>query len=187
MTGRVRSAGDRHVVRPGAWIHYTVNVAPGGSVSIVAARIAGANAVISGVFLGPAGPPASGGPSPTPTPTPAPSSSNSPTPTPTASPTGPPPPVEQPGKQGDWVGSYGSVGYVLAGWNGSTDLAALPSASLSLLQGNRYLYGLSTEARAIREPIRVRATTHCFLGRCPDPPETRLPKRLHWTAGHLHG
>ena len=56
----------------GAWIHYTVNVAPGGSVSIVAARTAGANAVISGVFLGPAGPPASGGPSPTPTPTPTP-------------------------------------------------------------------------------------------------------------------
>ena len=135
----------------GAWIHYMVNVAPGGSVSIVAARTAGANAVISGVFLGPAGPPASGGPSPTPTPTPTPRRTR-PTPTPTASPTGPPPPVEQPGKQGDWVGSYGSVGYVLAGWNGSTDLAALPSASFSLLQGNRYLYGLSTEARAVENP-----------------------------------
>ena len=133
----------------GAWVHYTINVPAGGSVSITATRTAGANAVISGIFLGPAGPPASGpGPTPTPTPTP----TGSPTPTPTPTPTGPPPPIEQPGKQGDWVGSYGSAGYALAAWNGSTDLSVLPNATLTMLQGNRYLFGVSTEARALENP-----------------------------------
>ena len=118
---------------PGAWLHYTINVPAGGSVSIVAARTAGANAVISGIFLGPAGPPANGGPAPTPTPTP----------------TGPPPPIDQPGAQGDWVGAYGSAGYVLGAWNGTSDLAVLPGASLTLLQGDRFLYGPNGEARSV--------------------------------------
>jgi hypothetical protein len=122
----------------GAWIHFMINVAPGGAATITAARTAGANAVLSGIFLGPAGPPPAGGPSPTPTPVPSPTSTSTPVPTPT----GPPPPVDQPGAQGDWVGSYGSAGYVLAGWNGSTDLAVLPDASLTMLQGDRYLYGV---------------------------------------------
>jgi len=42
----------------GAWVSFPVSVAAGGTVSIVVQRIAGPNAVLSGVFLGEAGPPA---------------------------------------------------------------------------------------------------------------------------------
>jgi len=36
----------------GAWVSFPVSVAAGGTVSIVVQRIAGPNAVLSGVFLG---------------------------------------------------------------------------------------------------------------------------------------
>jgi len=42
----------------GAWVSFPVSVAAGGTVSIVVRRMAGPNAVLSGVFLGDAGPPA---------------------------------------------------------------------------------------------------------------------------------
>ena len=41
----------------GAWLTFPISVAAGGTVSITVARTAGANAVLSGIFLGEAGPP----------------------------------------------------------------------------------------------------------------------------------
>src|SRR5438874_2963908 len=38
--------------------------------------------------------------------------------------------------QGNWVGTYGADGYVLGGWNGTSDLVSLPQSSLVLDQGS---------------------------------------------------
>jgi hypothetical protein len=67
---------------------------------------------------------------------------------------GPPPTVaSSSAPQGDWVGVYGSTGYDLAAWNGSSDLVSLPSASLSLTQGSRYVWSSSTgDVRALQSP-----------------------------------
>src|SRR5206468_4115720 len=46
--------------------------------------------------------------------------------------------------QGNWVGSYGADGYDLLGWNGSSDLASMPQASLVIDQGNRFQWTSST-------------------------------------------
>ena len=42
----------------GAWMHFPVSVGAGGSVVVTVDRVAGANAVLSGLFLGGAGTPA---------------------------------------------------------------------------------------------------------------------------------
>jgi hypothetical protein len=55
--------------------------------------------------------------------------------------------------QGAWVGSYGADGYALLGWNGSTDLVSLGSASLILDQGTRYQWRTSsTQVRDLQSP-----------------------------------
>src|SRR5262249_53645554 len=82
-------------VSQGAWVPFPVSVAAGGTITLTVTRTAGQNAVLSGIFLGDAGPPPSA-------------------------------------PQGSWVGTYGSQGYVLAGWNGSSDVASLPGATLTL-------------------------------------------------------
>ena len=41
----------------GAWVSFPISVAAGGTVSITVTRLAGANAVLSGIFLGEGGPP----------------------------------------------------------------------------------------------------------------------------------
>jgi hypothetical protein len=52
---------------------------------------------------------------------------------------------------GNWVGTYGSAGYVLGGWNGSTDVASVPNASVNLAQGNRWVWSSSTsDGRALQ-------------------------------------
>ncbi|MCP3997685.1 MAG: hypothetical protein GY722_21890, partial [bacterium] len=66
----------------GAWTHFTVDVPDAGTVTIAVTRTGGANAVLSGIFLGNDIP-------------------------------SPPPPPPPPGL-GDWVGTYGADGYVLA-------------------------------------------------------------------------
>ena len=105
----------------GQWAIFPVVVAAGGSVTITVTRQAGANAVLSGIFLGDEGSP------------------------PTVASTGAP--------QGNWVGTYGSLGYDLAAWTGSSDLASLPSASLSLEHGSRYVWSSSTsDGRALEGP-----------------------------------
>ncbi len=57
--------------------------------------------------------------------------------------------------QGNWVGTYGHDGYILANWNGNnTDLANLPAGvTYSLDQGGRYVWAAtSTEVRALQNP-----------------------------------
>jgi len=56
--------------------------------------------------------------------------------------------------QGSWVGSYGTNGYDLLGWNGTTDLTSLPAdATASLTQGARWTWASSTsDGRALQSP-----------------------------------
>jgi hypothetical protein len=101
----------------GAWISTAVNAAAGQSVTITASRIAGDNAVISGIFL----------------------DATSVTQAP----------------QGSWLDAFGADGYALAGWNGgASDLANLPGASVSLLQGRRWQWSANagSDARALQSP-----------------------------------
>ncbi len=67
---------------------------------------------------------------------------------------GPPPAiVSNSAPQGNWVGTYGSAGYDLAAWNGSSDLTSLPNASVSLAQGSRYVWsGSTSDTRALESP-----------------------------------
>jgi hypothetical protein len=114
----------------GAWATFPINVAAGGTVTITVTRTAGPNALLSGIFLGDAGPP--------------------PSPATTSAP------------QGSWVGVHGSGGYVLGGWNGSSDLTSLSNASLTVEQATRFTWAASTsDQRALESPgksTRVAAT-----------------------------
>jgi hypothetical protein len=67
---------------------------------------------------------------------------------------GTPPAVEtESAPQGSWVGKYGSAGYDLAGWNGTSDLLSIPSATVSLTQGSRFVWTSSTsDVRALQSP-----------------------------------
>jgi len=58
--------------------------------------------------------------------------------------------------QGGWVGSYGSAGYDLAGWDGpSGDVSYIPHASVTLEKGSRYQWAQgSTDGRALSEPAQ---------------------------------
>jgi hypothetical protein len=65
---------------------------------------------------------------------------------------------------GNWVGTYGTAGYDLAAWNGSTDLTSLTNANVSLVKGARYVWwttGTTTEPQALESPdksVRTAAT-----------------------------
>jgi hypothetical protein len=108
----------------GAWVTFPISVAAGAVVTVTVDRTAGANAVLSGVFLGDAGAP------------------------PTVASTSAP--------QGSWVGTYGSAGYALGAWNGETDVSDMPNASVSLAQGNRYVWAPKTsDVRALENPNTV--------------------------------
>ncbi|HUG48593.1 MAG TPA: S8 family serine peptidase [Candidatus Limnocylindria bacterium] len=110
----------------GAWLHYQVEVAAGGSVVITVDRTAGSNSVLAGIFLGDAW-------------------TSLPRPT-----------EDRPGVQGNWVGNYGADGYVLAAWNGTSgDLAQLPAGvTYAIEQGSRYAGWPSptTDVRALESP-----------------------------------
>ncbi len=57
--------------------------------------------------------------------------------------------------QGNWVGAFGNEGYDLAAWEESSDLVSLPDASVSLLQGERFLWSApTTDAQALESPDR---------------------------------
>jgi hypothetical protein len=105
----------------GAWVSFPITVAAGETITITVNKTAGANAVLSGIFLGGEG--------------------------------SPPAMTVASAPQGSWVGTYGSVGYDLAGWEASADLSSLTDASLSLAQGSRYEWATgTTEARALEGP-----------------------------------
>ena len=115
----------------GAWLHFPVNVPAGGSLTVTVTKTGGPNAVLSGLFLGGAGPP--------------------------LPPPPPPPPPYEVAPQGDWVGTYGSAGYVLAAWNGTAannDLVSLPAgASAALEVGSRAVWATSSsDVRALDTP-----------------------------------
>jgi hypothetical protein len=55
--------------------------------------------------------------------------------------------------QGSWVGSVGSAGYLLAGWDGVQDVSDLPHASAALQRGSRWQWSANTtDARALEGP-----------------------------------
>jgi hypothetical protein len=59
------------------------------------------------------------------------------------------------GIQGDWVGAYGANGHLLAAWNASSDLIALPGVSSVLEQGSRFRWASSTgDVRALESPAQ---------------------------------
>jgi subtilase family serine protease len=65
--------------------------------------------------------------------------------------------------QGNWVGTYGASGYALAAWNGSSDLTYIPDATLSLLQGTRYVWsGSTTDVRALESPDQSTREATCW-------------------------
>jgi hypothetical protein len=70
---------------------------------------------------------------------------------------GAPPAIESPSApQGNWVGTYGSAGYDLAAWNGTSDLTSMPNATVSLTQGSRYVWSVSTkDVRALESPDKA--------------------------------
>ncbi len=123
----------------GAWVTFPISVPAGGSVPISAVRTAGANAVLSGVFIDD-----SGGLSGT-------KSTSAP--------------------QGSWVGAHGAAGYDLGAWSGASDLVSLPTATVNLAQGSRWVWAsATTDPRALQSPdksIREAATDD-------DPSQLRL-------------
>ena len=107
--------------------------------TIIVDRTAGANAVLSGIFLGEGG--------------------------------APPSPAVSISPKGSWVGSYGSAGYDLGGWDEQSDVADLPNVSLSLAQGSRYVWAASTsETRALQSPDGLTREAATYY----DPNEIRL-------------
>jgi hypothetical protein len=128
----------------GAWVTFPISVAAGETVTITVDRTAGANAVLSGIFLGDAGAP------------------------PTIGSTSAP--------QGSWVGTYGSAGYDLGAWNGESDVADMPNASLSLAQGNRYVWAPKTsDVRALENPNTLTREAATYY----DPNQLRLALKFN--------
>jgi hypothetical protein len=65
--------------------------------------------------------------------------------------------------QGNWVGSYGVDGYDLAGWNGGSDLASMPKASVVVDQGTRFQWTSSTTAiQALESPDTSTRSAACY-------------------------
>ena len=96
----------------------------------------------------------------------------------------PPPPPYEPGVQGDWVGSYGADGYALFGWNGTSDLAFLPQATITLEQGGRTQWTASTtDLRALEAPDESQRRATLLWD------NTQIRLRLNFTTnytGDLH-
>jgi hypothetical protein len=138
----------------GAWVTLPISVAAGGSVPIVVLRTAGANAVLSGVFLGDAGG------------------------LPTIGSKG------ASAQQGSWVGAYGSAGYDLGAWSGSSDLMSTPNATVSLAQGSRWTWSSSTsDLRALQSPDKSTREAATYY----DPNQLRLTLTFHTAyTGSLH-
>jgi hypothetical protein len=97
----------------------------------------------------------------------------------------PPGPTVSSAPQGTWVKAFGSEGYDLAGWDGSSgDASYLPNASLNVVQASRYQWEANTsDARALSDPSGL---TH-NAGAYYDPNQIKL--QLNFPAaykGNLH-
>jgi hypothetical protein len=98
---------------------------------------------------------------------------------------GAPPALESPSApQGSWVGAYGSAGYDLGAWDGSSDLTSLPSAAVSLVQGSRWVWASSTsDVRALESPSGLTREAATYYS------ATQLRLTLTFTSaytGNLH-
>lgn len=89
-----------------------------------------------------------------------------------------------PSPPGDWVGTFGSDGYDLAAWDSSNDLAHIPNASVTLVQGGRYQWdGNTSDGRALQSPDKLvrHAATYYDAG--------QIVVQLNFTSaysGNLH-
>jgi hypothetical protein len=65
--------------------------------------------------------------------------------------------------QGNWVNAYGGDGYDLLAWNGGSDLASMPKATVVLDQGLRFQWSSSTTAvQALESPDTTSREAACF-------------------------
>jgi hypothetical protein len=85
---------------------------------------------------------------------------------------------------GDWPGSYGGAGWVLAGWDGSSDLVALPGGvGETLQQGARWTWASSTtDGRALQSPDASTRRMTTYYG-------SQIQVQLSFPSaysGHLH-
>jgi hypothetical protein len=81
--------------------------------------------------------------------------------------------------QGSWVGVYGSDGYALAAWNGSSDLLSLPDATLALEAGGRYRWTASTaDVRALESPEASARVAAAYSS------PTQILVKLDFTTGY---
>jgi hypothetical protein len=81
--------------------------------------------------------------------------------------------------QGNWVGTDGSTGYALAGWNGSTDLTSLSNATLTFERGARYRWAsATTDVRALQSPDKSTRAAATYY----DP--TQVQVKLTFTAAY---
>ena len=83
-----------------------------------------------------------------------------------------------------WVGALGSNGYDLAGWDGESDVSYLPDASVSLVQGNRYVWAANTsDVRALQSPNGLTRTAATYY----DPNRLRVSLKFASAyTGDLH-
>ena len=66
--------------------------------------------------------------------------------------------------RGDWTGSYGADGYALLGWHGTSDMVALPQATLSFDQGYRYVFGPGgSDVRALERADQSERRAACMF------------------------
>ena len=154
VNGQSAVLGEFH---NGAWVSFPISVAAGGTVTITVDRTAGANAVLSGIFLGEA----------------------SFAPTPEAKSNFEP---QWEGTAGDKVGSEG---YVLGGFDGSAgDVSDLPNASLSLVKGSRYDWAQDTsDERALQSPEGLTRNASTYYD--PDQIQIKLSFTSAYT-GNIH-
>jgi hypothetical protein len=81
--------------------------------------------------------------------------------------------------QGNWVGSFGSAGYALAAWNGTTDLTSLTNASLSLTRGSRFQWAPATiDERALESPTKTTRVAATYFA------PAEIVAQLNFTAAY---
>jgi hypothetical protein len=89
--------------------------------------------------------------------------------------------------QGAWVGSVGTAGYDLAGWDGSGDLTTMPNATVTLVHGGRYQWAANTpDARALSDPAQSYRNAAAYYD--PSQIQAQLTFKQAYTGSlHLYG
>jgi hypothetical protein len=86
--------------------------------------------------------------------------------------------------QGDWVGTKGSAGYDLAGWDGSNDVSYMPDATVTLVKGARYEWASqTTDPRALEGPSGSTRAAAAYSD------DTQIELQMHFNtaySGNLH-